>query len=67
MIHDIRELMRKGESENIEYKEKLDRETIETAVAFANIKRNIETEYIKEVNDVIKAPQRRQTEGRNEN
>jgi len=38
MIHDIRELMRKGESENIEYKEKFDRETIETAVAFANTK-----------------------------
>jgi ATP-dependent DNA helicase RecG len=38
MIHDIRELMRKDESENIEYKEKFDRETIETAVAFANTK-----------------------------
>jgi|YelNatPaOPRAMG01_1025707.scaffolds.fasta_scaffold24255_2 predicted HTH transcriptional regulator len=67
MIHDIRELMGKGESENIEYKEEFNRGTIGTCVAFANIKRKIETEYIKEVNNVIKAQQRRQTKGRNGN
>lgn len=39
MIRDeIKELMKKGESESIEFKEKFDKETIETAVAFANTK-----------------------------
>lgn len=39
MIQDeIVELIKKGESENLEFKENFDKETIETAVAFANTK-----------------------------
>lgn len=42
MIQDeITELMKKGESENIEFKENFDKETIETAAAFANTKGGI--------------------------
>jgi len=37
----ILELIRKGESENIEFKENFDKKTIETAVAFANTKGGI--------------------------
>ncbi len=42
MIQDeIAELVRKGESENIEFKENFDKESIETAAAFANTKGGI--------------------------
>jgi len=40
-MNDIRQLIKGGESEKVEFKERFDKETIETAVAFANTKGGI--------------------------
>ena len=53
MIQDeIVELMRKGESENVEFKENFDKKAIETAVAFANTKGGIILIGVSDKNEV---------------